>query len=177
MFTAWRGARTLSAAGGDPAPGSSSSSSSAGGHQAQRLLLAPHPRRGPPELRPSGTTDGRKEEALSLPCPGWQGGDAPVVTPTDRGGCPPSLCGVAVSLPTITADSLITLLRTADDQQCDSDALQSTEFLTVLWFKCYCYFMGALNSNYSLGLLYSLIVATTVLLLLRICSTITDTIE
>lgn len=102
--------------GGDPAPGSSSSSSSsAGGHQAQRLLLAPHPRRGPPELRPSGTTDGRKEgrkkegrkeEALSLPWPGWQGGDTPVVTPTDRGGCPPSLCGVAVSSPTITADSL-----------------------------------------------------------------------
>lgn len=49
--------------------------------------------------------------------------------------------------------------------------------LTVLWFKCYCYFMEALNSSYSLGLLYSVIVATTVLLLLRICSTITDTIE
>lgn len=49
--------------------------------------------------------------------------------------------------------------------------------LTVLWFKCYCYFVETLNSNYSLGLLYSLIVATTVLLLLRICSTITDTIE
>lgn len=81
---------------------------------------------------------------FSLPCPGsaapgrgWHGccwpGDAPAVAPTEpellpgRGGCP-SLCRVAVSFPTITADSLITLLHTADDQQCDSDALRSTEF-------------------------------------------------
>lgn len=30
--------------------------------------------------------------------------------------------------PTITADLIITFLRTADGQQCDSYALQSTEF-------------------------------------------------
>lgn len=179
MFTAWDHVRTLSPAAGGTLPQAS--------HRAERLLLVPRvPTPGgarlssvPLELLMEG------RGFVSLPR-GWRGccwlGDTPVVTPREpelppgRGGCP-SLCRVAVSFPTITADSLITLLHTADDQQCDSDALQSTEFLPVLWFKCYCYFVGALNSNYSLGLLYSLIVATTVLLLLRICSTITDTIE
>lgn len=49
----------------------------------------------------------RKEGRGFVPAVAWlAGGDTPVVTPTDRGGCPPSLCGVAVSSPTITADSL-----------------------------------------------------------------------
>lgn len=33
-----------------------------------------------------------------------------------------------MSFPAVTADSIITFLHTADDQQCDSYALQSTEF-------------------------------------------------
>lgn len=90
MFTAL-GSRqdSVSAAAGGPCPW----------QQQQQRWRSPSPEAAPCStppagLRPSGTTDGRKEgrmkeEALSLPWPGWQGGDTAVVTPGGPWWVPP----------------------------------------------------------------------------------------